>query len=109
MAKGGYRQNISPPHNFLRLEKLLAARVCQSCRSVITLLSISGAGGSLEGTSGLKAEMDLYGCGTRMNEKRMMGQGPLVVEPSLLLQRADMLPNPSDVYVCPSQNKSQGF
>lgn len=44
-----------------------------------------------------------------MNEKRMMGQGPLVAEPSLLLQRADMLPNPSDVYLSPSQNKSQRF
>ena len=92
------------PHNFLRLENLLAAPVCQSCRSVIALLWISGAGGSPEGTSGLKAETDLYECGTRTNENRMTGQSPLVAEPSLLLQHADMLLNPSDMYPSPSQN-----
>lgn len=102
-AKGVGIGKTSPSPNFQRLENLLATPVCQSCRRVITLLQISGAGDTPEGTSGLKTEVDLYECGTKMNENRMMGQSDgKVAEPYLLLQHADMLMNPSDRY--PSQN-----
>lgn len=72
-AKGVGIGKTSPSPNFQRLENLLATPVCQSCRRVITLLQISGAGDTPEGTSGLKTEVDLYECGTKMNENRMMG------------------------------------
>jgi len=43
--------------------------------------------------------MDLYKYGTRTNENRMIGQSPLVEEPTLLLQHAGVLPNPSDLSI----------